>query len=1042
MIDHYNAFISYKHAPEDIKVAETVQKELEHFHIPSKIRKITGMKRIEKIFRDKNELPITSNLTETISFALEHSDYLIVICSTRTKESVWVQREIEYFLRNHSKRQILTVLVDGEPQDVIPEILQYEDHRIQDSTGHIQYVRTPIEPLSCDYRMSFRKANKIELPRLASALIGCSYDELMNRRRQYAIRRTAIAFSVFMLAAVAFSLYLVQSRNKIKAAYIESLRSQSKYLAKESQSLYENEERITALQLALEALPKDKNDERPVTPEAIRAITDASLSYVSYTGVNIAAAWNYTTSNTVSEFRVSPDGAYLAAIDFSGSLYLWETDTHKKSLQLPATFNSPLDIAFFGPNILGIIQYEAVYAYDIKNKKLNWTYTLEGDQRLYTMPLIEVRDDSAYFLVDTGIVKKINIKDGSEEASVELIPQTNEIVLNTGISGVNISPDEKKIAYIKNSDWTEYNISILDVASNKTISTETTKDFLKSLFWADNEHLMCATTDDVYNSSFSVSTYSVLSDDHIRIRCINPADLKTIWSDDFICNDTMINCNFIRMPNTAQVAYFNGNIAEIYDLKSGKRLFRHNLNSPIVGMYFKNNNKTPIYITHDGGLGTPYLKEELDTIAKLNCFSDEIMEAEVASDGYYICRNNSNEITFYGKFEYDKDWHEIDSSIVIPFFAKVYANDNIIAFMSGKYEDNPVNTIYNLKNYEDVIQIPVDKESSDYEEIIYGDSEYFYTLHTRETGVFVSKTELKSGKSSETQICECGKYDISDIHISKNGTICFIYQSEDNLNHLEIYSIKDGTTESCKIDCPDNTGFGGEPIYYEEINTALICDYNTNLYLINTKDESTTKVDMPDSFDSFEHASTYSCELGILISDFDEIFLLKTDGTVTYAMGCASKPVCYEFYTPGKDKKQEPQIVALFENGDFNRYDARNGHFIGTSQITVKGYGSPNFEFYDDTNQLFIIGDSFINIIDTEYWIETASINNCYGYDRDDDRFITINSTDDSSNYRVGYFKHYTLEDLIQKAEDYLQGSTLSDEQKSEYGITFDTEDD
>ena len=34
MINHYNAFISYKHAPEDIRVAEAVQRGLEHFHIP------------------------------------------------------------------------------------------------------------------------------------------------------------------------------------------------------------------------------------------------------------------------------------------------------------------------------------------------------------------------------------------------------------------------------------------------------------------------------------------------------------------------------------------------------------------------------------------------------------------------------------------------------------------------------------------------------------------------------------------------------------------------------------------------------------------------------------------------------------------------------------------------------------------------------------------------------------------------------------------------------------------------------------------------
>ena len=158
MINYYNAFISYRHAPLDSKVAEHVQRSLEHFSIPRSIRKKTGVKRIERIFRDKDELPITSDLTETISNALEKADYLIVICSPNTKESMWVQREIEYFLKNHTKKQILTVLADGEPEDVIPEILTYEDHEVSEFWKEAHTIRMPIEPLSCDYRMPFRKA--------------------------------------------------------------------------------------------------------------------------------------------------------------------------------------------------------------------------------------------------------------------------------------------------------------------------------------------------------------------------------------------------------------------------------------------------------------------------------------------------------------------------------------------------------------------------------------------------------------------------------------------------------------------------------------------------------------------------------------------------------------------------------------------------------------------------------------------------------------------------------------------------------------------
>ena len=279
MINHYNAFISYKHAPEDNKVADAVHRGLEHFHIPGKIRKKTGMKKINRIFRDKAELPITNDLSDTISDALENSDYLIVLCSTNTKESAWVPREIECFLKNHTKRDVFTVLVNGEPQDVIPEVLQYDECVETDADGNERTVRIPIEPLSCDYRLSKGKAKKEELPRLASGIIGCAYDELMNRHRAYRMKLLTAVFSIAFAIILAFSGYMFYSREQIHKTYLESLKNQSRYLANESINLSEKKQRIKALQLALEALPKDDSDDRPITAEAVKALTKATLAY-------------------------------------------------------------------------------------------------------------------------------------------------------------------------------------------------------------------------------------------------------------------------------------------------------------------------------------------------------------------------------------------------------------------------------------------------------------------------------------------------------------------------------------------------------------------------------------------------------------------------------------------------------------------------------------------------------------------------------------------------------------------------------------------
>ena len=93
----YDAFISYRHTELDQFIAEKIQKYLEEFKLPKNIKDKKGLKKtkIERVFRDKEELTITNNLEDPIIQALKGSEYLIVICSPRTKESIWCRKEIE-----------------------------------------------------------------------------------------------------------------------------------------------------------------------------------------------------------------------------------------------------------------------------------------------------------------------------------------------------------------------------------------------------------------------------------------------------------------------------------------------------------------------------------------------------------------------------------------------------------------------------------------------------------------------------------------------------------------------------------------------------------------------------------------------------------------------------------------------------------------------------------------------------------------------------------------------------------------------------------
>ena len=119
----YIAFISYRHTDPDKAVAEKLHQLIERYHVPKGIGK--EQKRLGIAFRDQEELPVSGDLGQDIYNALDHSEFLIVVCSPRTPESMWVTREIEYFLSHHDYRHVLTVLVEGEPDDSFPHNLTH-----------------------------------------------------------------------------------------------------------------------------------------------------------------------------------------------------------------------------------------------------------------------------------------------------------------------------------------------------------------------------------------------------------------------------------------------------------------------------------------------------------------------------------------------------------------------------------------------------------------------------------------------------------------------------------------------------------------------------------------------------------------------------------------------------------------------------------------------------------------------------------------------------------------------------------------------------
>lgn len=116
----YFAFISYKR--EDERWAKWLQHKLEHYHLPTNVRKENPAlpQSIRPVFKDTSELA-AGVLADEINEALDNSKYLIVICSPRAAQSKWVGKEVQAFIDMGRSDKIIPFIIGGKPFSENPE---------------------------------------------------------------------------------------------------------------------------------------------------------------------------------------------------------------------------------------------------------------------------------------------------------------------------------------------------------------------------------------------------------------------------------------------------------------------------------------------------------------------------------------------------------------------------------------------------------------------------------------------------------------------------------------------------------------------------------------------------------------------------------------------------------------------------------------------------------------------------------------------------------------------------------------------------------
>ena len=328
----YWAFLSYSH--QDTRVCEWLHQSLESFRVPRRLigretRDGTIPKRLFPVFRDRDELPGSSELGKNLTEALAQSRYLIVICSPSAARSRWVNEEIRQFKMMGGEGQILALILDGEPNaadkpnsgllECFPEALKYR----VDASGNLTGQR--VEPIAADVRRG-RETKSIALLRLIAGLLGVPFDELRQRDRERTRRtiaiRAVVAIVLFTMAAGGLFWRYRQDR-------MERLEELGREALMQSQPT-----RAAVFLAETYRMGNSSRDVRIMLDQAMRSVDMLSTVHTAHPDGIVDAAF-------------SSDATRLIATSVRGDVSIWRADNGRRLVSLPALSGKPVLLARF-----------------------------------------------------------------------------------------------------------------------------------------------------------------------------------------------------------------------------------------------------------------------------------------------------------------------------------------------------------------------------------------------------------------------------------------------------------------------------------------------------------------------------------------------------------------------------------------------------------------------------------------------------------------------------------------------------------------------
>ena len=523
---HYTAFISYRHRPLDAEAAKRIQRSIESYTVPKGLRKEPSQKKLGRVFRDEDELPISSSLSDSITYALDHTDFLIVICTPDLPLSRWCEQEIRYFIQTHDRDHVIGVLADGTPDTSFSPLML----NTFDEAGNFL---EPVEPLAANIggknHTIDNKMYRKEIYRIYAALLGCRFDELWQREKRARARRLSIALGAAAVLMAAFSVFLIANNATIQ--------QQNEVISEKNDELTAN---MSSVQTDLGRSLLSQRLTAQAMESGIKAIEDAGALYDRRAETLLAdavAAYCYKkivsdvileNGDSIVDLERAADGELAVMLDCRGDVFcvelsssreLWRRSISKPEVYTGMTFVELGSFKYYseifpaaGGELIVYKDYSKLIALSARDGRELWRFDYACRESSLYEQQTNIANNAFRVVSDDGSLIALLDKPDIDQAGVQLIILDTAAGAELGRIPLDHEPyDSVYTWYVQGGVFTEdrsvlavalcaeegYTYYVTDLASMTVLNTYSYPDSNRGIFYGmiydqESGELFCA----------------------------------------------------------------------------------------------------------------------------------------------------------------------------------------------------------------------------------------------------------------------------------------------------------------------------------------------------------------------------------------------------------------------------------------------------------------------------------------------------------------------------------------------------------------------